>query len=136
MVMPIRLERFCHNTAMFIPTVTYDTVTSFLLGFNWAHEGCLLRGFNEWLVLRVGTGTNLVWSELPLYLAFPSVLNPRQELTSEANNQKAIQVLFECLESFFKETSDSLELRKLFVRYHRWIEKQPWYSEGSPDFVA
>ena len=55
---------------MHIPTVDFDSVAAFVAGFDLATGGAPLEGFQEWLVVKLGHGNSLAWSELVVHLTF------------------------------------------------------------------
>lgn len=134
MTLPFDLDALKNRPAMLVPTVTYDTVCAFILGINSVTRGSFLTGFQEWVVLELGYGSGLFWTELILRLAFPESDRPRTELSENEGQAEALRVLFESLETFVAESSDSMKLRFLFLRYQRWLEAQEWYDESSPEY--
>jgi hypothetical protein len=54
-----QLLRICKRPGMYVGVADYDQVCAYLDGLH-AATGCL-TGFGEWLIVRVGTGDNLMW---------------------------------------------------------------------------
>lgn len=110
------------RTGMFLPQETYAVVAAFVLGYDTACEGGLLAGFREWLVVRVGTGSNLSWSALVLHAAFPNAPSPQDEAsTSPATERHAIDTLFDLLDEFDAVRAKPDSLKRIFLTHERFV---------------
>jgi len=136
MPLPQSLERVRQHPGMYLSPVEFDVVAAFLQGFHVATCSGLLEGFREWLVVKLGHGSNLAWSQLALHLAFPDAPSPRQRLSEHGGQQHAVEVLFRLLEEYWQAKESPQGLRRIFVDYQHWIQRQDWYGPSSPDYVA
>ena len=62
------IEHLRRHTGMHVPEVSFVAVCSFVAGYDLALNGLPLRGFREWLALRLRWGSNLSWDALVLQL--------------------------------------------------------------------
>lgn len=110
---------------MFLPDETYASAVAFVLGYDLACEGGICLGFHEWLVMRVGGGSNLSWDGLALHVAFPTSNNPQEAVkTSSEAERHAIDVLFRLLAEYDDEVRSKHEgLREVFLAYEHWLRK-------------
>ncbi|HEX5141109.1 MAG TPA: hypothetical protein VFX19_09205 [Dehalococcoidia bacterium] len=112
-------------TGMYLPEETFPVVAAFLLGYDEACEGGLLAGFREWLVVRLGTGSNLSWPALVLLAAFPGAESPENELSKNVGAQRhAIDTLFDLVAAFDGERSKQGALKDIFGRYQQWLTER------------
>ena len=117
-----KLDRVRTRTAMYVFPDTYDSVSAYLLGYDAALEGALLIGFKEWLVMRLGAGINLVWTELIPPLAFPESKEPWKGPSTEDENRAAIDKLFELISEFAAERGDDEAATKIRNDYENWYQ--------------
>ncbi|TMQ11948.1 MAG: hypothetical protein E6J90_33000 [Deltaproteobacteria bacterium] len=110
---------------MFLPEETYAAAAAFVLGYDLACEGGVCIGFREWLVMRVGSGSNLSWTGLVLDVAFPTSKNPNEAVHASAETERhAIDVLFKLLAEYDDEVRSKNEgLSEVFLAYGRWLRK-------------
>lgn len=92
---------------MWVSFSTFDEAVAFLDGFDMARRGRELKGFQEWLVSRLGFGPNLHWSGLVLYVAYPRRKDgvgkqPSVVPATEANQRFAINTLVRLLIEFLE----------------------------------
>lgn len=118
-------ERVRSRTGMFIAEETYAAVAAFVLGYDLACEGGVCVGFREWLVMRIGSGSNLHWSALVLHVAFPTSGNPQEAVHASAETQRhAIDTLFGLLSEFDEQVRSRHDgMREVFAAYERWLKK-------------
>jgi hypothetical protein len=110
---------------MYLPSETYHEVVGFVTGYDYACEGGTLCGFREWLILRLGFGSNLGWSALVLDAAFPDSKNPETKLNAgPAAQRHAIETLFDLLTEFDEARSKYDGLKKIFLEYDQWERDQ------------
>ncbi|WP_437814637.1 hypothetical protein [Sorangium sp. So ce1078] len=118
-------ESIRKRTGMYFQEPTYSAVAAFVLGYDTAHEGGVLSGFKEWLVLQLGTGSNLTWTALVLHAAFPDEPSPQDAVVSSpATQRQAIESLFNLIAEFHETRANRDGLRKIFVSYDYWIKQQ------------
>lgn len=108
------------RTGMYFVEQTYASVSAFVLGFDAACEGGVLTGFREWLVMRVGTGSNLSWPALVLHAAFPDERNPQGAVKGAPAQRKAIDTLFDLIAEFDETRTKHDGLQEIFVAYQVW----------------
>jgi hypothetical protein len=120
---------------MIVNPPTYAMVAAYISGYDNAMKGGFLQGFREWLIVRADGCNNLVWSDIVPYIVFPHADDPIAELhASEVNEARAIQML----ESLFNEYRSAIQengVRGVFHAYEKWLAKQSWYNESSPQFL-
>ncbi|MGD0900966.1 MAG: hypothetical protein ABR915_24300, partial [Thermoguttaceae bacterium] len=88
--MPDDQRLFAHlrrAPGMFVWHVSYDTVTSFIEGYDTALQSGPLRGFREWLVVKNNGGNSLGWPVHVLRSAFPDVENAFEALNASPEAQ-------------------------------------------------
>ncbi|MEV7994509.1 hypothetical protein AB0O67_22105 [Streptomyces sp. NPDC086077] len=99
---------------------SYSNAVTFLIGFDMARSGGLLRGFTEWLIVRKGESSSFGWQALVLEEALPDVqrygwnklkqLTPRQE-------KEAVNLLLTLLLEFIAVREDVLALARVYAQY-------------------
>lgn len=93
----------------------------FLNGCDAGNEWGLLAGFREWLIMRLGYGSSLVWGALVLHLALPDGFE--LPLNDEAD-KKAAGVLFDLLDEFMEDRSGANGISEVFERYGAWAAQR------------
>jgi len=113
---------------MYVFPETYEAVSAYLMGYDAALKGALLIGFREWLVMRLGAGTNLVWTALIPPLAFPEAKKTWKRPSTQEENRVAIDKLFELISEFAAERGDDEAATKIRDNYEKWYEalKATW----------
>jgi hypothetical protein len=121
------LQGVLQRPSMYFQPVTYDTAVAYLYGFDAAMSGGALIGLREWLIVRLGFGNDLAWSELMLHSLFPNEPFPRNclQLTNDCD---VVQRLFHTLMDFFTDREPMNGLRMIYARYSSWLEGQEWYD--------
>jgi predicted secreted protein len=77
----------------------YQQVVTYVTGLDDGTNGRLLDGFREFLVLRAGKGTNLVWWAL-----VPTVVFGRDDVVvADENEQTVTEGLWDLLDEFLAE---------------------------------
>ncbi len=130
-----RFEAVRTQVGMYISEPTYGSAAAWVAGYDTAAEGGVLVGFQEWLIPRVGEGSNLCWSALVLHLAFPRSENVYEELTEGGNQAFAIDFLFRTIAQFDDDRSKPEGLRRIYLEYERWLRTQEWYTPDSPGWL-
>jgi hypothetical protein len=114
---------------MYLPASTYVAAAAWVEGYDRAHEGGVLTGFREWLVVKAGGGNNLYWFALVLELAFPKSRNPQAEPSkTPASEKQAIDALFRLISEFWVQRSKFDGLLEIYRAYDRWLRRQSWYE--------
>jgi hypothetical protein len=115
---------------------SFGQATAFLLGLDAGNDGCLLVGFREWLVVRLGDGANLGWPALVAHLATPQGPDLRvlRALSGE-DNLRLVRTMCDLLDEFLLERSQADGLLKIFDRYLKWLRAQEWYGPASPSYL-
>ncbi len=131
--MPHVFEIVLTKPDMCLPVTNYDTAVSFILGANSACLCDCLEGFREWLMIKIGIDSNLMWTELVLALAFPNSESPRAELDNLTNHLPVLNFLHELLTEFW-DVKKQGGLRLVFLKYEKWLRTQNWYNQTSPDW--
>jgi hypothetical protein len=114
-------ESVRQRTLTYLTEETYAAVVGFVSGYDAGCAGGLLLGFREWLVLRLGLGSNLGWPTLALHVAFPAARSVDATVLDGSNaHRHAIDTLFDLLFEFDELRSDRDGLKDLYVRYQKW----------------
>ena len=109
------------RTGMWVRTEDFNSVVSFIDGYNAACERGPLSGFNEWLALRAQLGANWHWTELVLHLACPDI--ERGSPLLEAEDKVSRTRLFELFLEFDAERAKPDGLVNIFAAYARWRDE-------------
>jgi hypothetical protein len=118
---------------MFFQPATFDVAVSFVNGVNSATAGGTLIGIREWLVVKANYGNNLAWSEVVRHLVdLKPCPHPAKQDVGEDHN---IAALLQILEEFMLERDSQDGLRRIFIRYQKWLEHQEWYGPDSPQWI-
>ena len=100
---------------------SYNGTVMFLIGFDEARSGGLMRGFTEWLVVRKGECSSFGWQALVLDEALPEVegwgLNKLGEATSK-QEQEAVELLLSLLLEFLAVRDEAMALARMYSQYH------------------
>ncbi|MFJ8603561.1 hypothetical protein ACIREM_33605 [Streptomyces shenzhenensis] len=93
----------------------------FLIGFDQARSGGLLRGFTEWLVVRKSECSSFGWQALVFDEALPDVKskgwNKLGQLTP-SQEQEAVDLLLSLLLEFLTVRDDTMMLARMYTQYH------------------
>jgi hypothetical protein len=95
-----------------------DQAIAFVAGFDAANGYALLRGFQEWLVVQLGTGFEIHWFGLARCLAHgvqPPVGNA-MDLTAE-EEAAAVQRFFALVLDFLELVDDRDGRRRLYLDF-------------------
>lgn len=118
-------EQVRQLTSMYLPDTTYYSAVAFVSGYDAACEGGVLEGFREWLVVRLGKGSNLGWPALVLHLAFPDAVSPQGEQSrSPENEHHAVETLFDLIGDYDKMRLARNGLQKVFAEYECWENRK------------
>lgn len=112
-------ERVRRHPGMWVSPETFDSVASFVTGFDAARDGAVLRGFREWLQLYGARGSNLAWPWLVLALAFPNDEPGEGSLVDAAAHRHAIDTLFELFAEFDDVVGQRDGLTAIYVAFDR-----------------
>ncbi|MFE3852486.1 hypothetical protein ACFXPN_15240 [Streptomyces griseorubiginosus] len=99
---------------------SYKSAVMFLVGFDEARSGGLLRGFTEWLVVRKGEPSGFGWQALVLDEALPEVESwgwNKLDRSSPEQEQRAVERLLSLLTEFLATRDDVLALARMYTRY-------------------
>jgi hypothetical protein len=123
------LSNVCARTGMFVHPDTYQSFCAYVQGYDAATSYSLLRGFREWLVLRLRDGSNLAWTAL-----VKDVISARgHQGASDIQERAAIEQLFELIRDFIAERGDDVEAASIFSRYAEWERKRSAEWEESQE---
>lgn len=109
-------------------TETFDAAVAYVLGYDHAVDGELLKGFRGWLVVRTGDRPEVAWPGQVAHLAFPDEPNRwgSEGLTPE-QLEELLQVWFRTLDEFLADR-DARGLGAIEVDYRAWLAALPWYD--------
>ncbi len=127
MELPDLLEHVLRCPGMYCPKVDYDLITAFINGVDHGNNCGLLKGFREWLIVRLNSGNNQVWTELVLHFAYPESASPRDDL-AKSDHTHAINTLRTLLERYWNARREMHGLCWIFVDYKEWLSRQDWYG--------
>lgn len=113
---------------------TFATTTAFVLGLDAGSNWNMLAGFQEWLVVRRGTGHDLTWPILVRHLAPGGWVHP---LTQQADTA-AVTTLHRLLGDFFDARAQPDGLGRIFRDYQSWLTTQAWhqFETAEPDQIG
>jgi hypothetical protein len=111
---------------------SFGQAMAYIAGFDQAHNGDFLAGFREWLITRVGTGSNWAWQGLVRYIAFPDI--KRWELPPEEDKQAKV-VSLDLLTEFLAVRGKRDGRLRIYDSYGKWLRAQSWYRPGSDDYL-
>ncbi len=97
---------------------SFEQAIAFLQGLNAGRGFALLRWFDIWLVVRIGTGYEIHWSGLAECAAFqvdPPVSNTRGK--SVVENRAAATRLFRLVDEFLTDVEDPHAIAQIAVEY-------------------
>ncbi|MFD8821395.1 hypothetical protein ACFV1C_03365 [Streptomyces sp. NPDC059605] len=99
---------------------TYYPTATFIMGFNQARAGGLLRGFHEWLAVRSEELSSQHWMGRVLAEAVPGFRyrgweNLRLEQKQE---RQAVDLLFSLVLEFLDVRDDPRALASMYAQYH------------------
>lgn len=129
MSIPDSLLKFFKAPGMYVHDANFDSVAAFLQGFDTACGGGVLAGFREWLILKLGYGNNLAWTELFLRFAFPDSTGPRVHELLTADRKQLVGLLAEVFSTYWAERAENGGLQNLMARHSQWLRAQDWYQE-------
>lgn len=100
---------------------SYNGAVMFLVGFDEARSGGLMRGFTEWLVVRKDERSSFGWQALVLDEALPDIeawgWNKLDKATSK-QEQEAVHLLLSLLLEFLAVRDDVIALARMYSQYH------------------
>ncbi len=95
----------------------------FLVGFDVAQSGGLLRGFREWLIVRMGQWSPLVWEALVFQQAFPGgSLTVKRSLEPE-QDKHAVDFLYAYILEFLDVRDNPERLARMYTEYYSMCPK-------------
>jgi hypothetical protein len=112
----------CKRPSMFATSGSFDAVCAYLDGFDAARDGGPLLGFQPWMVIRQGSGTNLTWVGLVLHEALGERGYGREPLEAD-ESRHCIETLGRLLTEFFEDRR-SRYLVGFFDDYAKWLRKR------------
>ncbi|MFD3736397.1 hypothetical protein [Streptomyces sp. NPDC058632] len=97
---------------------TYHSTATFLIGFDQARSGGLLRGFDEWLAVRRGERSGATWYAEVFREALPGIpLRGWGQRLAPEQDQTAVDLLFSLLCDFLEVRDDRRALIRMYVDY-------------------
>lgn len=109
---------------MWVTGESFDGVCAFINGFDVARDFGPLMGFQEWMVLRRGSGLNVHWAGLVRDEALGSA--PDSEFSPD-QNRKCIEKLGALLAEFFEERRRR-GVTGILHEHAKWLLRQKWYD--------
>ncbi|TXC95895.1 hypothetical protein [Streptomyces sp. ISID311] len=98
---------------------SYGNYVTYLCGYDEGARGTALLGFREWLLLRLGRPSSLVWPSLIAEQALPGVAHAfGHRNLDEQQNRVAVEALFRFLGDFLRDRDTERDgLRSIFRDY-------------------
>jgi hypothetical protein len=94
---------------------------AFVRGVNFGTDRSLLTGFEEFLVPKVGGGTNLSWEALVLALAFPDLDHGQNLVVDEPDRRPvAVDTMFRLLDEFLEIHEQRHGHLRIAADYFAW----------------
>lgn len=106
---------------MYLLGADFASVVAFVEGCDHGNARSLLTGFQEWLVTRVGCGSNLVWWSLVLRLSEAEGEKSPREMDPETD-ARATETLFQCLDDFLALREEHDGLRRIYAAHQAWLD--------------
>ncbi|MFE3907722.1 hypothetical protein ACFXPY_47905 [Streptomyces sp. NPDC059153] len=100
---------------------SYHGAVMFLVGFDEARSGGLMRGFTEWLVVRKGERSSFGWQALVLDEALPDVESwgwSKLNKATSKQEQGAVELLLSLLVEFLAVRDDVIALARMYSQYY------------------
>ncbi|MFF3128844.1 MULTISPECIES: hypothetical protein [unclassified Streptomyces] len=100
---------------------SYHGAVMFLVGFDEARSGGLMRGFTEWLVVRKGERSSFGWQALVLDEALPDVESwgwSKLNKATSKQEQEAVELLLSLLVEFLAVRDDVIALARMYSQYY------------------
>ena len=130
------VEHLCTRTSMWVFPGNYDSVAAYLSGFDAALDGGFLHGFREWLIVRADGCNNLGWPTIVAYVIFPDHDDPVAALHASESNDGFARKELHRLYTEYRADVRQHGLRGIFHEYEKWLHRQSWYDEGSPQYLS
>jgi hypothetical protein len=105
---------------MYVPQATFVGMCCFLDGFDTARDGGTLRGFREWMIVRLNGGNNLTWCGLASHL-----------IPDQGDEKQRIAALGELIREFLRHER-AVGLAQVFWDYGTWLQRRSWYTRVGP----
>jgi hypothetical protein len=113
------------RSGMFGLDGSFKMATAFVTGCDAGNAWCLLNGFREWLVVKLGHGNNLAWPGVVLQICFPNEPSAWAPYSlDEQHDPAATEALFALLDEFLEVRGQHDGLRRIFEEHGRWLEQQ------------
>ncbi|WP_433271178.1 hypothetical protein ACQPZF_11720 [Actinosynnema sp. CS-041913] len=97
---------------------SYPAAVNFIRGCDFGNDFALLRGFREWLLVRLGYNSSLDWSALCLRLAFEVEESGRTtDPVSAEEHRRAVDTLFALVDGFLTDARDPHKLAAMYQEY-------------------
>ncbi|MBT2389049.1 hypothetical protein J7E87_06340 [Streptomyces sp. ISL-1] len=112
------IEQLRARPGMYGLNGTYHPTAMLLIGFDLARDGGLLRGFREWLIVRKGERSSLVWYALVFQEALPGVSLRNWGRLEPEQDQRAVDHLFSLVLEFLDVRGDTAALARMYAEYH------------------
>jgi hypothetical protein len=109
---------------MYVGTIDYNALASFIDGFDCANAGGPLIGLHQWLVLKLDGHNSVAW---PSSVLATAGLTRPNALDATGSHEEAIQALGEVFTEFFQYRRE-VGLTKIFYDYAQWLLSQSWYE--------
>lgn len=113
------IEQLRARPGMYGLNGTYHPTAMLLVGFDLARDGGLLRGFREWLTVRKGERSSLVWYALVFQEALPGVTLRNWGRLEPEQDQRAVDHLFSLVLEFLDVRDDAEVLARMYAEYLR-----------------
>jgi hypothetical protein len=123
MPLPPKINDFMEVPGMFVGRVDFDTVWSFLVGYDVASGGEFLAGFREWMVLKLRSCDNFAWPGLVLHLWARETGKDFALPRTKNQHERTVQATFDLLRAFYDER-DAVGVDEIKVRHGEWLRRR------------
>ena len=116
------IKNLCTRPEMWVIPGTYDNVCAYLCGYDKATNMETLKGFREWLIPKVGGGSNLTFDLLALKYLYPKeTLNHTYPWPKNLDQKQTIKLFGNLILEFldFRESPKGLEY--IYKDYENWL---------------
>jgi len=96
---------------MYVLDDRYVTVVAFIEGFNLAHDGALLKGFQEWVCERIlGGQSGRHWAPIVAAAKYPPIVEEGLSISQIPQDLESciIDTLLDLLEEFSEQSRNSV----------------------------
>lgn len=122
--LPHQLRSLYERPSMVLHAESFDVILGAIAGYDAATGNLFLDGFREWAVPQLDHGYSLSWDGL-LPKLIPEAVDGKAEVRS----------VLKIIAEFRRDFSTVDVRRRVYLELERWLSRQSWYKEDSPDWL-